>query len=369
MYRLNFCLVFLFALTSVVNGQTPSEPASQWQRYVLAGEELSFELPQAPTAITIYRPPKHLENRTEELKKGRMYGAYGAGVVYLILSFENPDADSLDTFVNEVYRYPISGRPQKFERDLSLGGFHGKHFSFSQAVVSGLMQFYKSKRHVYLVEATSDDMSRPEIKRFLDSLSFASKSVNYDPDNAPPPQAAQTSAVAAPTPNPGTKTNGGPGVGMGAGSGMGVGVGPVQDGTGSREGGAVSPRGAGVGPAQQTGVGSGIGSGPGSSSQTIPTERLVLSGKDVSRKPIVVAKPEATYTEEARRNQITGTVVLKCVFTSSGRVERIFPIRALPFGLTERSIMAAKNIRFIPAQKDGKYVSQYMQLEYNFNLY
>jgi len=37
--------------------------------------------------------------------------------------------------------------------------------------------------------------------------------------------------------------------------------------------------------------------------------------------------------------------------------------------LLERAIDAAKKIRFIPAVKDGKYVSMWMQLEYNFNLY
>jgi len=37
--------------------------------------------------------------------------------------------------------------------------------------------------------------------------------------------------------------------------------------------------------------------------------------------------------------------------------------------LTERAIAAAKQIRFVPAQKDGHAVSMWMQLEYNFNLY
>jgi hypothetical protein len=39
------------------------------------------------------------------------------------------------------------------------------------------------------------------------------------------------------------------------------------------------------------------------------------------------------------------------------------------FGLTERSIEAAKKIKFIPASKDGKFVPQAITLEYNFNLY
>jgi len=37
--------------------------------------------------------------------------------------------------------------------------------------------------------------------------------------------------------------------------------------------------------------------------------------------------------------------------------------------LTERAIAAAKQIRFLPATRDGHAVGTYMQLQYNFNLY
>ena len=67
--------------------------------------------------------------------------------------------------------------------------------------------------------------------------------------------------------------------------------------------------------------------------------------------------------------QITGTVVLKCVFASDGTVTNIRVIQGLPDGLTEKAIEAARKIKFIPATKDGKNVSMWMQLEYNFNLY
>jgi protein TonB len=83
----------------------------------------------------------------------------------------------------------------------------------------------------------------------------------------------------------------------------------------------------------------------------------------------VITKPEPSYTEEARRNDVTGTVVLRCVFSSSGAVTNIRAVSGLPFGLTEKAISAARQIRFIPAIKDGHFVSMYIQLEYNFNLY
>lgn len=92
-------------------------------------------------------------------------------------------------------------------------------------------------------------------------------------------------------------------------------------------------------------------------------------GEGFVQRARVLLKPEPQYTEDARKNQITGTVVLKVVFASSGEVVQIRALRTLPFGLTERAIAAARQIRFEPAMRDGRAVSVAMQLEYNFNLY
>jgi protein TonB len=89
----------------------------------------------------------------------------------------------------------------------------------------------------------------------------------------------------------------------------------------------------------------------------------------VEQRARLLFKPEPQYTEEARINQITGTVVLRVVFSSSGEVDQIRAVRTLPFGLTERAIAAARQIRFVPAMKNGRPVAVFMQLEYNFNLY
>jgi TonB family protein len=99
------------------------------------------------------------------------------------------------------------------------------------------------------------------------------------------------------------------------------------------------------------------------------SEARVFSGKEVTRKASVFTKPEPSYSEAARKNQLTGTVVLRAVFTSSGAVANIKAVSGLPFGLTEQAIAAAKQLKFIPAIKDGHFVSMFIQLEYNFNLY
>jgi len=117
--------------------------------------------------------------------------------------------------------------------------------------------------------------------------------------------------------------------------------------------------------------GEGILLGPSTPTGIIAPEGVetLFIGKDVTRKAILVMRPEPAYTEEARQKGITGTVVLKAVFRSSGEVNNIRTVSELSGGLTEQALQAARKIKFIPAIKNGKFVSMWYQLEYNFNLY
>jgi outer membrane biosynthesis protein TonB len=62
-------------------------------------------------------------------------------------------------------------------------------------------------------------------------------------------------------------------------------------------------------------------------------------------------------------------VALKGVISTDGRITSIRILKRLPHGLTQACVAAAKQIRFTPAVKDGQTVFQFIQLEYNFNLY
>jgi len=152
----------------------------------------------------------------------------------------------------------------------------------------------------------------------------------------------------------------GPGDGAGIGSNQGLGIG---------EG-----KGAGVGPGNDGNMGggnkqTGCCGGSGADGNNASSERRILRGSEVEQRARLLWKPEPQYTEEARRNQITGTVMLRVVFASNGEVEQIRAVQTLPFGLTERAISAARQIKFVPATLGGRAVSVHMQLEYNFNLY
>ncbi|HEX8635377.1 MAG TPA: energy transducer TonB [Pyrinomonadaceae bacterium] len=98
-------------------------------------------------------------------------------------------------------------------------------------------------------------------------------------------------------------------------------------------------------------------------------ESEVLTAREVTRKAVISYKPEPHYTHDARRNNVTGTVRLRLVLAADGAVRDIAPLTTLPDGLTEQAVAAARDIEFTPAVKDGRAVSQYATVEYNFNIY
>ena len=100
-----------------------------------------------------------------------------------------------------------------------------------------------------------------------------------------------------------------------------------------------------------------------------PAGRDILSSRDVTTKARILKRPEPMYTERARRNMTRGAVVLRLVLAADGTVKYIVAVRRLPDGLTESAISAARKIKFVPATKDGRPVSQYVTVLYNFNIY
>lgn len=143
------------------------------------------------------------------------------------------------------------------------------------------------------------------------------------------------------------KTREGAGVGTGSGTGTGYGIGP--------------------GRGENTGGGDRVEGGGGSSGPVDYTR--VFRHNEVTRKAVITSKPDPDYTEEARKNQVSGVVRLRVVLSASGTVTNISVVKGLPDGLTERAIAAARLIKFHPAQKDGREVSQWATIEYNFYIY
>jgi len=119
-----------------------------------------------------------------------------------------------------------------------------------------------------------------------------------------------------------------------------------------------------------TGTGGGIGPGPAlTPTPEVPYYERVFNVKDVDKRAVILSNPKAGYTEEARQNKIQGTVVLRLILSAKGTVEQIRVVTGLPYGLSEKAIAAAHQIKFQPAMKDGHPVSMRVALEYSFNLY
>ena len=160
-----------------------------------------------------------------------------------------------------------------------------------------------------------------------------------------------------------TETSAGPGSNGGIGEGT--------------DGGIGEGRGDGYGPGEDGNTGGGKrkigGGGPGGPDGVGGRERNNNSGpftaREVTRKALITSKPEPGFSEEARKNNAQGTVKLRLALRADGTVGDVSVIKGLPFGLTERAIQAAKRIQFVPAQREGRNVSQWITIEYNFNIY
>ncbi|HEX6125295.1 MAG TPA: TonB family protein [Pyrinomonadaceae bacterium] len=153
------------------------------------------------------------------------------------------------------------------------------------------------------------------------------------------------------------KLSSGPGSGGGMGTGYGTGVGSGS-GTGTGSG-----SGSGYGSGNGDGDGDGSGSGRGGGSPPAPIVAKVTS-------PLrIISKPRATYTDAARTNAVTGSVLLKVTLLASGQVGSITPVKRLPHGLTEQAIAAARQIKFEPKKVNGVPVSSIITLDYGFTIY
>jgi periplasmic protein TonB len=141
-------------------------------------------------------------------------------------------------------------------------------------------------------------------------------------------------------------------------------AGPSSTTTAGASGGSGTGGGAGTG--HGTGVGSGNGSGVGTGDNV--DYNGVFSVGSVTVRPQILGRPTPGYTDEARRNQIEGSVKVSVLLKADGTMSDIKVARGLGYGLDEKAIEAAHQLRFVPAQKDGHAVSVRLFLEFKFSL-
>jgi TonB family protein len=153
--------------------------------------------------------------------------------------------------------------------------------------------------------------------------------------------------------------------------------GPIGDPTGIPAPPSSGPgTGAGIGRGAGTGVGTGDGGGlgPGRGGNAGGGNMDIGGGGGVqpmsaNLRPTILYTEKPRYTEEARQNRITGTVILSIIYGVDGRITGIRVVRGLPDGLTEKAIEAAQKIRFNPAVKNGTPIPVRGNVAFDFNIY
>ncbi len=83
-------------------------------------------------------------------------------------------------------------------------------------------------------------------------------------------------------------------------------------------------------------------------------------------RPIRQVKP--SYTEDAMRAKVEGTVIAECVVQADGTVGDVRVIKSLEPSLDDEAVKAARQWRFVPGTKDGVAVPMVITIELAFHL-
>ncbi|HEX8632638.1 MAG TPA: energy transducer TonB [Pyrinomonadaceae bacterium] len=315
-----------------------------WETYTFPGEEFSVELPEMPTLDPTDR---QIKGDGHKFENARIYGAYGNGIVYLIRAYDKPrrneDLDFFARYYMQSQVYTGQSSQPEFRRELQLGKFPGRQYTVKRdntpaGIPISSLYVYLTGRHAYALRLIGADDEHPDAKRFFSSFNLTERPAGrqiIDEWKLPRPPIG-LSNVAPP-----------------------VGDRPALDQPAT----ASDPKLTGSESAAHR-----EGGAPLSTPDDGAAGRIYKAG-ETTRKAAAVSRPEPLYTKEARHNQVTGTVRLRFVASANGKVTNIVAITMLPDGLTENAILAASHVKFIPAVLDGRRVSQYVTIEYNFNIY
>jgi hypothetical protein len=96
---------------------------------------------------------------------------------------------------------------------------------------------------------------------------------------------------------------------------------------------------------------------------------VVVKSKDLTRKAAILWKPIPTFDEASRRREESGRISVIALLSANGNVGEVELRSGLGFGLNAQAIETANEIIFLPAEKDGRYVSQRVMVEYEFQIF
>ena len=102
---------------------------------------------------------------------------------------------------------------------------------------------------------------------------------------------------------------------------------------------------------------------------TVEGESIYQAGKQGVGLPKCHYMPNPPYTDEARKFQISGSLVMEAIVDTKGSVRNPRVVRGLPFGLNEFAAQTIMTWKCDPAKFEGRAVSTYVPIEITFRLY
>ena len=324
---------------AAARAQETAAVAGAWVSVAPADESFVVWMPKPP-AVT----EQHLKIG-EQAASARLYAALGDDSTnYRVWSFADPRPPAAQTFRYsehfdelaelawkllarkkwEKTGYPRARAPMAYRGELYVADF-GREYRLNLAKARGLVDIYAVGSRVYIVAADGPAAADSHLEPFLDSFGIkvaggGGVETLLLRNGGRPPRVAELSRAAES-------------------SGLGV------------------------------GMGRGVNTGGDLAASTAAGPDRPFAAREVARKAVITRRPEPSYTESARKFYVAGVVKLRLLLASDGSVRNISVVRALPHGLTGAAIEAARRVRFEPAEKDGRKVSQFIVIEYSFNVY
>lgn len=96
---------------------------------------------------------------------------------------------------------------------------------------------------------------------------------------------------------------------------------------------------------------------------------VFYTAQQVDVHPQPLAKIEPQYPGPARSQGMTGLIELRLKIDATGRVQDLEVLKASPAGVFEQSALDAfRDVRFSPAQKDGRVVNSLVEIEVRYEV-
>lgn len=100
-----------------------------------------------------------------------------------------------------------------------------------------------------------------------------------------------------------------------------------------------------------------------------PVSSEIEENPEITRPVFILRKPRPNYTDAGRQKNVSGTIGLKVQLLANGQVGSVKVVQKLEPSLDGEAAAAAKRIKFLPAQINGKNVDAEKYIEYTFTIY